>query len=223
MRRRSFLRVAGATAATSALVLAGCDDTEPTVQSPFLNVGKGDGGVFNYFLLLEQLEAAFYQKVVDAPPADFIAGDLAYFTDLRDHEVIHREFFNHVLGANRFGTMEFDFSSVNFTSRSSVLAAAKTIEDIGVAAYNGAISLLVQPVYLALLAKIASVEARHAALVRDLAQPSLVQSTAFAGADVVEATGTFAGLERALTPTQVIAATAQFYKIPVIVSDLPTS
>ncbi|UOQ53207.1 hypothetical protein [Hymenobacter cellulosivorans] len=74
MRRRSFFRVAGATVAASTLVLSGCVGDEETVAPttpdvPVVNLGTGDAGVLNYLLLLEQLEAAFYQRVVTTPRA----------------------------------------------------------------------------------------------------------------------------------------------------------
>ncbi|MCB2407200.1 ferritin-like domain-containing protein [Hymenobacter lucidus] len=219
MRRRSFFRVAGATVAASTLVLAGCadDPVAPDLSTPgTLNLGSGDIGVLNYAYLLEQLEAAFYQKVLDSPPTDFTPAELAAFTELRDHEVIHREFFKQVLGTSGIPTMTFDFTSISFTSRASVLAAARTFEDVGVAAYNGAGKLLTTKATLGQLSKIASVEARHAAFIRDLLQLSPF-------ADVVETSGPFTGAATALTPAQVVEAIAKFTPFLVIIADLPTS
>ena len=72
LRRRSFLRVAGATAASSALVLAGCGkDTRSdpgTSDTATLSFKKRRYGLLNFAYLLEQIEAAFYQKVVNAFP-----------------------------------------------------------------------------------------------------------------------------------------------------------
>ncbi|TGE19794.1 ferritin-like domain-containing protein [Hymenobacter elongatus] len=219
MRRRSFFQAAGATVAASTLLLAGCgDDTtvEPALPPTTLSLGKGEIGVANYAYLLEQLEAAFYQKVLDSPPSDFLAGELASFTELRDHEVIHREFFKQLLGTSAIPTLEFNFSSITFTTRAGVLAAARTFEDLGVAAYNGAGKLLSTKATLVLVGKIASVEARHAAFIRDL-----LQADPFA--DAVETTGAFAGLGRTLTPAQVIEAAAKFFPYTILVSDLPTA
>ena len=61
-----------------------------------------------------------------------------------------------------------DFTSVNFTDRPACSALPKAFEDLGVAAYNGAGKLLTNPDYLLLAGKIVSVEARHAAAIRDL-------------------------------------------------------
>lgn len=233
LRRRSFLRVAGATAASSALLLAGCGDDDDSTVAPStttLSFAKSNTGLLNYAYLLEQLEAAFYQKVVDAFPADFTAEDRAAFLDLRDHEVIHRETLKFALGSNAYDAnltdnpLVFDFSSFTLTSRAGVYAAARTLEDIGVAAYNGAGKLLLfandnsHVVYLQLLAKIASVEARHAAFVCDQQQAG-----SFAGPDVVPTSGSTAGLDTAKTPVEVVALIAKYVPLTLNASSLPTT
>ncbi|WP_262922287.1 ferritin-like domain-containing protein [Hymenobacter sp. 5414T-23] len=187
-----------------------------------MTLGSGDNGLLNYAYLLEQLEAAFYQKVVDAFPADFTAEDKAAFVDLRDHEVIHREFFRYALGTNAYdsgGTsITFDFSSFALTTRAGVYAAARTLEDTGVAAYNGAAKLIADTTTLRLLAKIASVEARHAAFVRDQVQPG-----SFAASDVVADSGDAAGLDTAKTPLEVVELIAKFVPATIVATSLPTS
>ncbi|MGY2131451.1 ferritin-like domain-containing protein [Hymenobacter sp. HD11105] len=221
VRRRTFFRVAGATAASSALVLAGCADDDNTPETPVeqsFTLGTGDIGLLNYAYLLEQLEAAFYEKVVAAPPTDLSAAELGYFTDLRDHEVIHREFLKYVLGSSAIGSATFNFSSFTLTTRAGVLTAAQTLEDLGVAAYNGAGKLLTDVVYLGLLGKIVSVEARHAALIRDLLLPN-----SFAAADVVANTGgEFDGLDAAKTPAQVLAVVNTFLNVTISAASLPS-
>jgi hypothetical protein len=224
--RRSFLRVAGASAATVGLVLAGCGKTETppaTTNANLLTVGAGDNGLLNYFYLLKQLQAAFYQKVVDAAPTDLQAGEQAFFDNLRDHEVVHRETLRYALGTNAYEAtlttpLVFTFSTLTLPTRAGVLAAAQQFEDLGVAAYAGALRLITTTSTLALLAKIASVEARHAAFVRDLRTPG-----AFAGDDVVISSGGLQSVSLAKTPTQVVAETKGFFQ-PVVVSidALPT-
>lgn len=224
VRRRLFFRVAGATAATSALVLAGCgsdnEEPAPTTDTSTLNFGAGDNGLLNYAYLLEQLEAAFYQKVVDAFPTDFTAADKAAFTDLRDHEVIHREFLKFALGTSAYDAslttpIVFNFSSFTLTTRAGVYAAAKTLEDVGVAAYNGAAKLLSNVTYLQLLSKISSVEARHAAFVREQ-----VQVGSFAGSDVVPMPNF---LDTAKTPVEVALLIAPYVPVTLIATNLPTT
>ena len=222
LRRRSFLRVAGATAASSALVLAGCGDDTPTPVTNVVSItfASSDIGLLNYVYLLEQIEAAFYQKVVDSFPSDFTAEDKAAFIDLRDHEVIHREFLKYALASNIYDVnlstpLVFNFSSFTLTTRAGVYAAARTLEDVGVAAYNGAGKLLTDPAYLKLLAKLASVEARHAAFVREQAQPG-----SFAASDVITATGPLAGLDTVKTPAEVAVLIAPFVPLPLVTDGL---
>ncbi|MCA8831584.1 ferritin-like domain-containing protein [Hymenobacter pini] len=217
-RRRTFLRVAGATAASTALVLAGCnsDDNNPTPSTEVSLVLDGnDNGLLNLAYLLEQLEATFYQKVVDAFPSDFTAEDKAAFIDLRDHEVIHREYLKYVLGSNAYdqktGNLTFTLTSFTFTTRAGVYAAARTLEDIGVGAYNGAAKLLSEPAYLVALSKLASVEARHAAFVREQAQAG-----SFASSDVVGSTG----LDTVKTPAEVAALLAPYLPLKLVVDKL---
>ena len=61
-----------------------------------------------------------------------------------------------------------NFAAVDFTTRAGILAQAKAFEDTGVAAYNGAGQYIADGNYLTAAGKIVSVEARHAALIRDL-------------------------------------------------------
>ncbi len=218
--RRLFLQFSGASAATAALVLAGCSSTTTTpAPSNVITLPTGNVGVINYLYLLEQLEAAFYTRVVAAPPADFSAAEIAYFTDLRDHEIVHRETFRYALGVGAtLPLLTFDFSSFALTTRAGVLAAARQLEDLGVAAYVGAVPLLTDAYLRQLTAKITAVEARHAALVRDLLVPG-----SFAAADAVPDTGLAAGQNPALLPAKVLAVVAPFVQIYTIsVANLPT-
>jgi hypothetical protein len=96
----------------------------------------------------------------------FSVGERTVLTDLRDHEIVHREFFRAALGGAAIPDLSVDFSSINFASRDSVLATAETFEDLGVGAYNGAARYLRSAVYLTLAGKIVSVEARHASAIR---------------------------------------------------------
>jgi hypothetical protein len=203
IKRRTFFTYAGATAGATALVLAGCSkDGDPAATTPStVSLGAGDVGVLNYAYALEQLEAAFYAQVVKTPAADFQAGELAYFTQIAAHEAIHRDFLKAAITKEKVGALLQDltpnFSTIAFSSRASVLNAAKLFEDLGVAAYNGAGILLKNQTYLTIAGQIVSVEARHAAYVRDLLVPG-----SFAADDQIDANG----LDKQMTPTDVIAA-----------------
>ena len=172
------------------------------------DLGEGDVGVLNYAYALEQLEAAFYTQVIDTPYSGITEEETSWLTDIRDHEVEHRDFLKTALADGAIPSLEVDFSAVDFTSRDSVLGTAKVFEDLGVAAYNGAGKLIENPDYLLAAGKIVSVEARHAAAIRDLLQPN---SVAFAGDDVVDKSG----LDGALAPADVLKAAGPFIKTEV--------
>ena len=172
IQRRNMLKFFGASAAVVALGAA-CnknnnDDNNPADTGVFL--GAGDFQILNFAYALEQLEAAFYIQVVTAAnfTSLFPSLEQTYMNDIRDHEVIHREFFKAALGSNAIQGLTPNFSSIDFTSRLGILNAAKAFEDTGVSAYNGAAQYISDINYLGLAGKIVSVEARHAALIRDL-------------------------------------------------------
>jgi len=196
MARRSFLRYAGLGAASVGLLAASaCHKDHKTTINGGVDIGSGDLGLLNYAYALEQLEAAFYIQVVKTPYSGMSSLELSYMTSIRDHEIAHREFFKAALGANAIKGLTPDFSSVNFSDRASVLGQAKAFEDTGVEAYDGAGYLFQSADYLTLAGKIVSVEARHAALIRDLIAPG-----SFAGSDVVDSNG----LNATLTIAQVL-------------------
>jgi hypothetical protein len=208
--RRRFLGYAGA--ATSLVVgLSACNKDDEDLG---VDLGSGDTGILNYAYALEQLEAAFYTKVIASPFTGMTADETARLTEIRDHEVAHREFFKNALGAKAIVALEVNFASINFTSRDSVLATAKAFEDLGVSAYNGAGALITSADYLVLAGKIVSVEARHAAYIRDL-----ITNGTFADNTVIDANG----LDKSRTPPEVLAIAGTYISTKINASNLPTS
>jgi len=200
--RRTVLKWAGGAIAAAAL-FGGTLPNFGISSALAADLGSGDIGILNYAYALEQLEAAFYTKVIDSPYGKMSKSEREILTDIRDHEVEHREFLKGALGDKAIPGLEVDFSKVNFKSRKSVLTTAKTFEDLGVSAYNGAGRLLKKGDYLLAAGRIVSVEARHAATIRDLLQPGTV---AFAGPDVVDKNG----LDVARAPAAVLKAADPF-------------
>ena len=229
--RRSFLKISGLTIVGTGLLLVGCnnDDEEPANQYPgvrngIFDLGGGDLGVLSYAFALEQLEADFYTKVVNATgfTTNFTPQDQAVLTDLYNHEVIHREFFRTALtvalpnpSQQLLPNLAFDYGGLNFSDRTQVLATAKALEDTGVAAYNGAGRLIVNPDYLLLAGKIVSVEARHASAIRSLINPN---SKDFAGDDIVNVT---TGLDVAKKPSEVLPIAGGFITTDFTANFLP--
>jgi hypothetical protein len=223
LSRRKFLRFSGLMGASAVVLSSGltaCKKEDNDENS--VNLGSGDFGVLNYAYALEQLEAAFYTQVVanGSFTTNFSALEQEYIKDVRDHEIAHREFFKAALGSNAIRSLEVDFSSIDFGNRNSVLNTAKTFEDLGVAAYNGAGKLLTNPDYLTIAGKIVSVEARHAALFRDL-----ISNGSFADLQSLQPLGgdNAKGLDAALMPSDVLAAAAPYIKTNISISGLPTS
>lgn len=227
--RRKFLSYAGLSAA--GMVVLACQDPylalnkqRPPDNLPNknphdkpkerVNLGSGDIGILNYAYALEQLEAAFYIQVLTTPYSGITAKEMEYLTDIRDHEIAHREFFRNVLGARAIGSLGVDFSSIMFSSRDSVLGTAKAFEDLGVSAYNGAGQLIADPNYLLYAGKIVSVEARHAAAIRDL-----ISCGSFADSTVVNAMG----LDVVRSPQEVLAIAKTYITTLINAENLPTS
>lgn len=218
LERRAFLQYAGAGAAVMALVAAGCKkDRSPSISFGATLDFKDDFGVLNYAYALEQLEAAFYTKVALAPPSSFTTAQKNYFQDVQFHEIAHREFLKKVLGTASIGSLDVDFSSINFSDGASVLSAAKTFEDLGVAAYNGAAVRLTTDAYLVAAGQIVSVEARHAAWVRDQ-----ISNGSFADLSTLTTWGASVsgGLDVALTPDKVLTAASKYIKTKINIINL---
>lgn len=202
MARRSFLRYAGIGVAAGTIAMASaCKKDKTANSSNVVDIGSGDVGILNYAYALEQLEAAFYVRVAASPYANITATESALLTDIRDHEVAHREFFKAALAGNAIMGLTVDFTAINFADRTSVLATAKAFEDLGVAAYNGAGYLIKSADYLTLAGKIVSVEARHAALIRNL-----ISNGTYADSTVVDSNG----LDKTMPIAQVLP-TANLY------------
>ena len=235
--RRKFLRLlgVGGTVVLMPSVFAACDDDDDPVrvQSPppppaspppppaspppppasaiALDL-RTDVGIVSFAFVLEQLEAAFYTAVVGANNFGtlFNAAEQEILTDIRNHEVIHREFLKVALTgtaiANQSVAINMTTLNTILSSRVNILNTARRFEDLGVAAYNGAGKYLTNVSNLLVAGKIVSVEARHAAVIRDLlAPPGVDQNRAFAGDDIVDA----AGLDVKLEPQAVLNAVAQ--------------
>jgi hypothetical protein len=233
--RRNFLGWSGIGAA--ALVAAGCEQQRtqtivevqpppppPTFAAVSINMSN-DFGILNFALALEQLEAAFYTMVTAhaAFEATFPnAAERQVLIDLRDHEVVHRDFFRAAipaLGGTAIPTLTPNFDSIDFTNRVSVLTAARNFEDLGVGAYNGAGQFLTSATLLTLAGKIVSVEARHASAIRDILVRGSVATSAGNPARRDFAPRAF---DDALPPTVVANTAAPFIRNRITLTNVPT-
>jgi len=214
--RRGFLRVSAASAATVAIVATtGCSTSTPTPVIPpdphLITLVAGDQGLLSFAYLLAVAQATLYQKVIDSPASDLSVAERAIFTDMRDHEVVHRQVLRYAINPDLTLALlptdfAFNLASFNLGTRAGVLAAAQQLEDLVVAVYPLLLPLFTNGTQRALFLKTSSVHARHAATVRDLLTPG-----SFANDDVVENAGQLAGQVRTKTPTEVLVALAPYF------------
>ena len=209
--RRAVLKWTGV-AATGAVACAGLPNFGISAALA-ADLGEGDIGVLNYAYALEQLEAAFYSQVIKTPYKGATKAELGVLKSIRDHEIAHRDYLKKALGKKAIPSLEVDFSSIDFTSRKSVLGTADVFENLGVAAYNGAGQLLKKVDYLAAAGSIVSVEARHTASIQELLTGASAKA---AGEGHVDSKG----LDEALSPGEVLPKAAPFIKTPVTANAL---
>jgi len=190
--RASFLRKAGIGGATlvggGVLLGASAGTARAGHDNP---AAITDVDVLNFALTLEYLEAAFYVQALGSgtqalPPGvpastgkfkrgavtgarQFAGfglrvrnGAFANLSAIRNHEVTHVKFLRTALGASAAPACTFNFTK-GLTNFGTFLATARTLENTGVMAYDGAIRYVDTGDNLQAGAQIATVEARHAA------------------------------------------------------------
>jgi hypothetical protein len=131
-----------------------------SAQSP-----EQDAEVFNFALLLEQLQVAFYEESVAqaALPAEL----LEFARIASGHERQHVSYLREALGMSAREAPATGFGEAT-TDPEAFAAAAASLEDLAVAAYNGQAANLTAA-GLQAAATVVSVDARHAAWVRAIA------------------------------------------------------
>ena len=161
--RAGFLQrtaLVGGGLAAGGIVAGGLSQHAASALSPAQDVR-----VLNLVLELEYLEVAFYE---DAVARGAIAGELLEFaTIVGGHERQHVEFLRGTLGSQAVAQPRFQLGDATRDPQAFTQAAI-ALEDTMVAAYNGQATNLT-PAALGAAARIVSVEARHAAWIRDIA------------------------------------------------------
>jgi rubrerythrin len=123
-----------------------------------------DRKIFNFALLLEYLQAAFYTDGVERAG---LRGELREFAEtVAEQEREHVAFLRKALGPHARAEPKFRFGDATRDPRKFGDTALK-LEDTGVAAYNGQVANLTKPAISA-AAKIVSVEGRHVAWIADI-------------------------------------------------------
>jgi hypothetical protein len=156
--RGRFLRIAGAGAVTVAL--AGARGARAAG-----GLSASDVSILNYALTLEYLQAAFY---TEAERIGALTGKTAQAARVVGAtERAHVTAFRKLLGSQAVARPTFDFQGVT-EQQQPFLKTAVAFEDLAVAAYKGQAPKLESRAVLAAAVGIHSVEARHAAWMREL-------------------------------------------------------
>jgi rubrerythrin len=166
---------------------------------------RNDNLALNYALVLEHLEAAFYNQFQQQfTPKQFddsgYTGAYEYFQIIRGHENAHVKALEDTLKSR--GTAAVPDCKYNFTSVKSVGDYVKTaglLENTGVMAYDGAVDSFSDIILQQVAATIASVEARHAAYINQLINPQSTSAPFPSNTD------------KATQPKDIVAAAAAFF------------
>jgi rubrerythrin len=164
--RTSRRRLIGRAAAAGAVALGGFsllgDRTGSARAAPS---AAEDEKIFNFALLLEYVQAGFYNEAVERGR---LKGEVREFAEIvAGHERDHVQYLRAALGPRARSRPRFDFKDATADQR-KFLSAAVLLENTGVAAYNGQAANLTKKA-LAAAVEIVSVEGRHAAWISDLA------------------------------------------------------
>jgi hypothetical protein len=170
--RADFLQkavVAGSAIVAGGVLVAGLPKLAVAAPSP-----EQDVEIANFALRLEYLQAAFYDAAASGAN---LTGDLLEFVNVvREHERAHIDYLKNFLGDAAKPSPRFDFGNAA-SNAENFAKSAMTLEDLGVAAYNGQATNLTRQ-SLAAAARIVSVDARHAAWIRAIVgRPPALQPT----------------------------------------------
>ncbi|MBA3559361.1 MAG: ferritin-like domain-containing protein [Gemmatimonadaceae bacterium] len=202
--RRGFVRKLGAGSVAVALpgVLMSCDDDDDGIVEPGVRPVTGvsfdlrtDAGFLRLVQVLEEVEAFFYTAVVANSNFNsfFPAEERELFVDLRDAEIIHLEVVRAGLGSQAVPSLAGSINMTTLTSllssRTSIIAAARGFETLGVSGLNGSGKYLQDARNLLFAGKVVSVEGRHLAALRDISVPAGNANTAFASDDTIDSMG----------------------------------
>ena len=228
--RRGFLRALGAGGSIVLLpsLFAACgSDDDPVDPGPgtatvTLNLAT-DLGILNYAYMLEQVAATFYTLLVTNSNYAVVfpdANEREVLADIHLDELVHREFYRAALATSAIPDLTIELGGL-LTTRDQVLATAQTLEDLDIAAYNGAAKYLSSPTNLALAGKIVSVEARHSAALRDIRDST---GRLFADVTNLQPNGAVqaSGLDAADEPADIIGIARQLILTTVVVGSAPT-
>jgi Ferritin-like domain len=151
--------VVGGVVVAGAIVIGGLPELSLSAPS-----SQQDAEILNFALVFEELQAAFY---AEANAKNALRDEMATFARVvGSQELVHAAYVRHALAGAARKAPRFNFKGVT-DNPGRFARAARDLEDLGVAAYNGQAPSLTRGA-LAAVAPIVSVEARHAAWIRAL-------------------------------------------------------
>ncbi len=206
--RRRFFQLAGGIAGAGLLLTAASCRRTPASDT---YIGSGDAALLNYLYILKQVTVAFYAQAVATPYYGITLEETVLQVDLRDQEIVHREFFKRLLGTNAVKEITTQLSAVTFADKKSFLTHASALEDLSVSAYAGVIRVLTNNDQILALSKISSVDARHAGYVRDLLSHNTFASVVGANS-----------LDNVIAPLAGFTALEKYIETKFDISKLPT-
>ncbi|MDQ6717815.1 MAG: ferritin-like domain-containing protein [Gemmatimonadota bacterium] len=175
--RRDFLKAAALGGAAVAIpsLLTGCKvgetslgTTGPTSALLTIDFSTGDTAYLKFLSVFKQVQADLYVKTAATfSTSDFSVTQQALITDIKNHEIIHRDTIAAVLGTSNAITVTPNWGSVNLKKAADVFSQAIRVEDVSIGLLNGMLQHLLSSANIALLLSIQSVDGRHSAALRD--------------------------------------------------------
>ena len=163
---RSDFIVRGALATAAA---AGTGSVAPFVGRAFAQSDASDAAIFDFAFRLESIEVALYKQALKQVP-DMSTHTSRLVREILDHEREHKSTISETvlqLGIKHDPSPKTDFGT-SFASENDFLGVASKLEEANVGAYNGVLPKVFSPQLLVVIATIGQIEARHAAVIRDL-------------------------------------------------------
>jgi len=186
--RRDFLKAAAAGSAAVAIpaMLSSCKlgdttlgSTGPTGPTLTIDFSQGDTAYLEYLYCHKQVQADFYAKTVAAfTGSDLTTTEQSVISEIKNHELIHRDTLKAVLGPNALAVTP-TWGSFSFKTASQSVVTARDFEDVTIGLINGMLQHLTVSSNIALLLEIHSVEGRHSAALRDELNPKSGTPTGF--------------------------------------------
>jgi len=128
--------------------------------------GMSDVDILQFALTLEHLEARMYKDML---ATNILTGkELQYFQSFGAHEAAHVDALTAALSSAGVDPVQAldSYNFPPFNNRGDILNFARTAEELGVGAYQGAAPAISNADYLAAAGSIVQIEARHAAIIR---------------------------------------------------------